>query len=87
MRAPSDEGTRASWVHRAGTLDVERLEELALRVFEDALLLGQAPFVGYSIVSLSLDGPPEPALDNELLGRAGAITRTSTSPCVVPERP
>lgn len=69
--APSDEGTSGLLGSQAGTLDVERLEDLALRVFEDALLLGQAPFVGYSIVSLSLDGPPEPALDNELLGRAG----------------
>jgi len=69
--APSDEGTSGLLGAQAGTLDLERLEDLALRVFEDAWLLGQAPFVGYSIVSLSLDGPPEPALDNELLGRAG----------------
>lgn len=69
--AASDEGTSGLLGAQAGTLALERLEELALRVFEDALLLGQAPFVGYSIVSLSLDGPPEPALDNELLGEAG----------------
>ena len=69
--APSDEGTSGLLGSQAGTLDLERLEDLALRVFEDAWLLGQAPFVGYSIVSLSLDGPPEPALDNELLGRSG----------------
>jgi len=69
--AASDEGTSGLLGAQSGTLALERLEELALRVFEDALLLGQAPFVGYSIVSLSLDGPPEPALDNELLGEAG----------------
>jgi len=69
--APSDEGTSGLLGLQTGSFDLERLEELALRVFEDALLLGQAPFVGYSIVSLSLDGPPEPALDNELLGDAG----------------
>jgi len=69
--APSDEGTSGLLGSQAGTLDLERLEELSLRVFEDAILLGQAPFVGYSVVSLSLDGPPEPALDNELLGQSG----------------
>jgi hypothetical protein len=69
--SPSDESTSGLLGSQTGTLAVERLEELALHVFEDVVLLGQAPFVGYSIVSLSLDGPPEPALDNELLGEAG----------------
>ncbi len=49
-------------------LSYGEIDELTAEVFDDTMLLGQAPFVGYAVVSLSLEDPPEPCLDNEFLG-------------------
>ncbi len=48
-------------------LSFEDLEDLAMDTFESVTLFGQAPFVGYSVVSLDIDEAPVPALDNGFL--------------------
>lgn len=56
---------------RRGALEYDALCDLVDEHFETAILLGQSPFLGYSVVTLDLDHPPVPALDNAFLGGAG----------------
>lgn len=65
---PSNVSTSGLLGTQPGQLGFAELDELTGAVFEETILLGQAPFVGYAVVSLSLDEPPEPCLDNEFLG-------------------
>lgn len=53
---------------KRANLRFEQFSETLEQAFEQHLLLGQAPFLGYSVVSLDLDQPPEPILDNAYLG-------------------
>lgn len=54
-----------------GTVDYDDLADATEANFEAVWMLGQAPFVGYSVVQLGLDHPPEPALDNAYLAGEG----------------
>lgn len=54
-----------------GAVDYDALVEATEERFEVVRILGQSPFLGYSVVSLELDHPPEPALDNAYLGGEG----------------
>jgi predicted nucleic acid-binding Zn-ribbon protein len=56
---------------RPGAVDYDDLADAAEAQFEEVWMLGQAPFVGYSVVQLGLDHPPEPALDNAFLEGEG----------------
>lgn len=54
-----------------GSVDYDALVEATEESFEVVSILGQSPFLGYSVVSLELDHPPEPVLDNAYLGGEG----------------
>jgi chromosome segregation ATPase len=54
-----------------GAVDYDALVEATEERFEVVRILGQSPFLGYSVVDLELDHPPEPALDNAYLGGVG----------------
>lgn len=54
-----------------GATDYDDLADTCESNFEEVWMLGQAPFVGYSVVQLGLDHPPEPALDNAYLEGEG----------------
>lgn len=51
------------------------LQDFAEQAFDEVMMLGQAPFVGYAVVSLTLDAPPEPCLDNEFLSEPESADR------------
>lgn len=54
-----------------GAVDYDALVEATEERFEVVRILGQSPFLGYSVVDLELDHPPEPALDNAYLDGMG----------------
>ncbi|HSC86629.1 MAG TPA: hypothetical protein VLC09_05135 [Polyangiaceae bacterium] len=63
----SDEQSSGLLGARRGSLRFARFSEAVHGVFERVLLVAQTPFVGYAVVHLDLEGPPEPALDNGYL--------------------
>jgi SAM-dependent methyltransferase len=64
----SADGTSTLLGGRPGRLSYGDLEELVEEAFEASLMLAQSPFIGYSVVALDLEAPPEPTLDNGFLG-------------------
>jgi hypothetical protein len=67
----SDEGGSGLLGQRRGALRFAAFSETVHSAFERVLLVAQTPFVGYAVVHLDLDNPPEPALDNGFLNAGG----------------
>jgi chromosome segregation ATPase len=67
----SDEETTGLLGARRGNTDYDSFCESVEDVFEASIMLGQTPFVGYSVVQFDLEHPPEPALDNAYLNGEG----------------
>lgn len=63
----SDEGASGLFGSKRGSLRFAQFSEAVHATFEQVLLVAQTPFVGYAVVHLDLDAPPEPALDNGYL--------------------
>lgn len=55
----------------SGSVDYDTLCDVTEDEFETVLMLGQSPFLGYSVVQFDLDQPPEPSLDNAYLDGQG----------------
>jgi predicted nucleic acid-binding Zn-ribbon protein len=53
----------------AAPLDYYALYDLAAGEFEHVRMLGQAPFVGYTVVDFAPDAAPEPLIDSEFIPR------------------
>ncbi len=54
-----------------GGISYDHFSEALWEQFENVSILGQSPFLGYSIVQFDLDQPPEPVLDNGFIGDEG----------------
>ncbi len=54
-----------------GGIDYDELYDATEECFQNVSMMGQSPFLGYSIVHLGLEGPPEPSLDNAYLTGEG----------------
>ncbi len=54
-----------------GAIDYDALMEATDERFQVVRIFGQSPFLGYSVVDLELEHPPEPALDNAYLAGEG----------------
>lgn len=65
--APNPEASHGLLGMSAGRIDYDALCDVAEAHFEAVITLGQSPFLGYSVVQLDLEHPPEPALDNAFL--------------------
>lgn len=63
----SDETSSGLLGVQRGELRFSQFSESVHATFEQVLLVAQTPFVGYAVVHLDLDAPPEPALDNGFL--------------------
>lgn len=50
-----------------GRVDYDTFCDAVEEEFEANIMMGQAPFLGYSVVQFGLEQPPEPALDNAYL--------------------
>jgi SAM-dependent methyltransferase len=53
----------------AAPLDYYALYDLVASEFEHVRMLGQAPFVGYTVVDFAPDAAPEPLIDSEFIPR------------------
>lgn len=51
-----------------GRVDYDTFCDAVEDEFDATIMLGQSPFLGYSVVQFGLEQPPEPALDNAYLG-------------------
>ncbi len=51
-----------------GRVDYDSFCDAVEDEFDASIMLGQSPFLGYSVVQFGLEQPPEPALDNAYLG-------------------
>jgi len=63
----SDDSSSGLLGSRKGALRFSAFSETVHAAFERVLLVAQTPFVGYAVVHLDFEGPPEPALDNGFL--------------------
>lgn len=63
----SDESVSGLLGTRRGMLGFTEFSEAVHATFERVLLVAQTPFIGYAVVHLDLEEPPEPALDNGYL--------------------
>jgi DNA repair exonuclease SbcCD ATPase subunit len=65
---PNPKGSSGLLAATPATVSYGTLQAQAKKAFARVVMAAQTPFVGYGVVHLDLTAPPEPVLDNGLLG-------------------